>query len=89
MKDFIESIFTTPVNLWTIGQELFVFAVAIVLVLLGCGIIWGICLICEKAKYRKCSLSGAINCERKNCENCKWNKKKFKSKRKRKGVKND
>lgn len=82
MKEFIKSIFETPVNLWTIGQELFVWFVCIVAFLLIIGIIWLAIVIHDKIKYRKCSLSHHIvkhDCNM-DCENCKWSKKNRKKK---------
>ena len=76
MKEFIKSIFETPVNLWTIGQELFVWFVCIVALLLIIGIICLAVFIYDKIKYRKCSLSHIVkhDCNM-DCENCKWSKK--------------
>ena len=81
MKEFIKSIFETPVNLWTIGQELFVWFVCIVALLLIVGIICLAVFVYDKIKYRKCSLSHIVkhDCNM-DCENCKWNKKNRKKK---------
>lgn len=81
MKEFIKSIFETPVNLWTIGQELFVWFVCIVALLLIVGIICLAVFIYDKIKYRKCSLSHVVkhDCNM-DCENCRWNKKNRKKK---------
>jgi len=53
MVNFIKSIFTTPVNLWTLPQELFVMFSSIVIILFGCGIAYVIAAIIEKVKKRK------------------------------------
>jgi len=53
MIDFIKSIFTTPVNLWTLPQELFVMFSSIVIILFGCGIAYIAAVIIEKVKKRK------------------------------------
>ena len=76
MKEFIKGIFETPVNLWTIGQELFVWFVCIVALLLIVGIICLTVFVYDKIKYRKCSLSTSIKkhgCHM-DCEHCTWRK---------------
>ena len=76
MKEFIKSIFETPVNLWTIGQELFVWFVSIVALVLIVCIVWLAVVTHDAIKYRKCSLSHAVkhDCNM-DCENCRWSKK--------------
>ena len=75
MKEFIKSIFTTPVNLWTIGQELFVMGFCIVALLLVYGLIWLICVLVERIKYKGCSLRKSIPSQcNGNCKECSFAK---------------
>ena len=73
MKEFIESIFTTPVNLWTLNQELFVLAAS--LIILTIIVVWIniIRFIYKKIKY-KCNLHEiAPKLCKQNCKECEHN----------------
>lgn len=79
MSKFIKSIFETPVNLWTLPQELFVFAMAIIIFVLGYLIILGIFSIIDRLKYKGCRLKEVAPSQcNGDCKNCSFNKHKNK-----------
>lgn len=79
MGKFIKSIFETPVNLWTLPQELFVFATVIIVIIMGCLIAWCICAIIDRAKYKGCKLKKVAPSQCKgDCKNCSFTKHKNK-----------
>ena len=85
MSEFIKSIFETPVNLWTLPQELFVFVMAIIILAVGCLIIWGIVAIIDRIKYKGCELKKIVPSQCKgDCKSCSFTKHKNKFKNKSK-----
>ena len=75
MSEFIKSIFETPVNLWTLPQGLFVFAMAIIIIVVGCLIAWGVGIIIDKLKYKGCKLKKVAPSQcNGDCKNCSFNK---------------
>ena len=83
MSEFIKSIFETPVNLWTLPQELFVFVMAITILGLGFLIIWGLICIIERLKYKGCTLRKVAPSQCKgDCKKCGFTKHKNKLKSK-------
>lgn len=86
MSKFIKSIFETPVNLWTLPQELFVFAMAMIILVVGCLIVWGICAIIYRLKYKGCTLRKVVSSQcNGDCKNCSFTKYKNKFKNKKQG----
>ena len=83
MTEFIKSIFKTPVNLWTLPQELFVFAMVIIVIIVGCLIAWCIGAIIDRLKYKGCKLKKVAPSQcNGDCRNCSFTKHKNKSKNK-------
>lgn len=76
MAEFIKSIFTTPVYLWTLPQELFFFGCILVLSLTIIFSCWLVVVIIRKIKYKDCPIRKAskdLCCG--NCKKCEHNKK--------------
>ncbi|MBQ2871632.1 hypothetical protein IJE86_08015 [bacterium] len=81
MGEFIKSIFETPVNLWTLPQELFVFAMAIIILVAGYLIIWGVISIIDRLKYKGCTLKKVAPSQcNGDCKGCSFTKHKNKKK---------
>lgn len=59
MNEFIKSIFTTPVNLWTLPQILFVAGVIFIIAMFGIFVWWFADFLKERIKYKGCSIRKA------------------------------
>lgn len=82
MSEFIKSIFKTPVNLWTLPQELFVFIAVISIIVVGCLIALVVGVVLDKIKYRGCKVKKVAPSQcNSDCKNCSYAKQKNKLKK--------